>query len=173
MAGICRDKFTLLAFSSSVKVFFRICEYRFLLEMPMKGDVTRRINALLEEKGIKSSALCQAIGVNTSTLSTWRKRGTDPDIYLLSRICEFLGTSYSYLIEGNPSQEEILTGPERDLLEAFREIPDDSREKFMTAFKATLQIYSLGREDERKAEKSPPHNEDPDQADPEELLQAK
>ena len=139
----------------------------------MKGDVTKRIVCLLEKKGISAAQLCRSIGVKPSTLSAWRTRETDPDAYLLPKICTFLDTSYSYLIDGEPSEYESLDDPERELLDTFRSIPEDSREKFMTAFKATLQIYSLGREDERKAEKRTDAGQDPDQEDSEELLQAK
>jgi hypothetical protein len=77
------------------------------------------------------------------------------------------------LIDGVYSEYEKLADPERELLDAFRSIPEDSREKFMNAFKATLQIYSLGREDERKVGKRTDAGQDPDQEDSEELLQAK
>ena len=139
----------------------------------MKGDVTKRITALLDQRGIKSNTFCREIGISTSTLSTWRKRGTDPDVDMLSRIREFFGASYSYLIDGSLTKEEIISDPERALLEAFREVPEDSREKFMNAFKATLQIYNLGREDERKAEATDRKDQDPVQDQPEEMLQAK
>lgn len=40
--------------------------------------ITQRILSLLEEKSLTATDLCRAIGINTSTMTNWKNRGTDP-----------------------------------------------------------------------------------------------
>lgn len=40
--------------------------------------IIHRILMLLEEKSLTAADLCRAIGINTSTMTNWKNRGTDP-----------------------------------------------------------------------------------------------
>lgn len=73
--------------------------------------ITQRILSLLEEKSLTATDLCRAIGINTSTMTNWKNRGTDPPAKMIIPICEFLGVSSDYLLTGKErsSKQDVLS----------------------------------------------------------------
>ena len=69
----------------------------------------------LDKRNLTAYALCQALGVTTSTTTTWKQRGTDPPAKHLCRICEFLGCSLEYLLTGQDSTLETKKAPSHGL----------------------------------------------------------
>lgn len=65
---------------------------------------------IMEEKGIKPIELAKTLGVTTSTVSTWKTKGTDPPVKYLARISELLNTDiYDLLgITYQKSEVEVL-----------------------------------------------------------------
>lgn len=62
---------------------------------------------LLEKKGIKPTELARTLGVTTSTVSTWKTKGTDPPIKYLARISELLQTNIYDLLEIPQQKSEV------------------------------------------------------------------
>lgn len=62
---------------------------------------------LLEDKGIKPIELAKKLGVTTSTVSTWKTKGTDPPVKYLARISELLNTDIYELLEIPHQKSEI------------------------------------------------------------------
>lgn len=90
-------------------------------------SVINRIHALLESQGKKASDLCVLLGIGTSTMSTWKKRETDPPLKYVPQICEFLNVSMEYLLTGDEKNTVAQIGnsadlstDEADLLSYFR-----------------------------------------------------
>ena len=54
------------------------------------------------------------MGINSSTFSTWKKRGVDPDVKYIPCICDILGVSIDFLLTGEdknvscPSNNPVL-----------------------------------------------------------------
>lgn len=63
--------------------------------------ITERMFTIMENKNFKSVELAAVIGINTSVISTWKKRNNNPPAEYLFRICEFLDVSLSYLVTGS------------------------------------------------------------------------
>ena len=74
--------------------------------------ITQRILSLLEEKSLTATDLCRAIGINTSTMTNWKNRGTDPPAKMIIPICEFLGCSIEYLLTGEDTGAPVVVKKE-------------------------------------------------------------
>ena len=80
---------------------------------------------LLDEKGLSQADLCKHLGINTSTMTNWKQRGTDPAAKYIIPICEFIDVSPYMLLTGNEkpldsSDEELLITYYRQLSEKHR-----------------------------------------------------
>lgn len=87
------------------------------------------ILSILKEKGLKQVDLCDYIDINTSTLTTWKNRKTDPPAKYIIRICEFLDISPYLLLTGKEknSPAEQLTADEQELITYYRKLDPKSQ----------------------------------------------
>lgn len=93
--------------------------------------VIERLLIILNEKNLKMSDLCAYIGINASTMTTWKTRNTDPPAKHLFRICEFLNISLEYLLTGeeqkkSPSSPQ-LNEDESELLNQFKKLDKEGQ----------------------------------------------
>lgn len=79
---------------------------------------------LLEKKGLKQADLCSYIHINTSTMTNWKNRKTDPPAKYIIPICEFLDISPYRLLQGKEknSSTEKLTADEQELLTYYKDL---------------------------------------------------
>lgn len=68
--------------------------------------ISQRIFYLLDTKNKKQNELSSFVGVSTSTVSAWNKRGTDPPANLIPKIAEFFEISIIYLLTGEDNEEQ-------------------------------------------------------------------
>lgn len=85
--------------------------------------ISERIYKYLEEKGMTQKEFVEKTGISQSTVSDWRRKGTNPSADKIMIICEVLDIS--------PYQ--LLSGAENDKLKAYKQveyvvIDKDSRE---------------------------------------------
>lgn len=85
-------------------------------------SIINNLLQILNEKKIKQADLCAAIHINTSTMTNWKNRNTDPPAKYIIPICEFLGISPYKLLEN-------------DIQVINKDLPDDQQR--------LLQMYSL------------------------------
>ena len=80
----------------------------------------------LNKNGLKQSDLCNYIGINTSTMTNWKNRKTDPPAKYIIPICEFLDVSPYVLLTGKEknSPADQLTDDEQRLLTYFNKLSD-------------------------------------------------
>lgn len=64
----------------------------------MKLKFYERLNELIEEKEITCYLLAKNIGVNTSTVTRWRKGIAFPTIDKVVLLCEYFGVTANYLL---------------------------------------------------------------------------
>lgn len=74
--------------------------------------ILERINQSLKEKGKSRRALCEAIGISTSTYYTWEKRSNPPDAENLAKIADYLCTTADYLLTGKEPDSGYYNDPE-------------------------------------------------------------
>ena len=101
--------------------------------------ITQRILSLLEEKSLTATDLCRAIGINTSTMTNWKNRGTDPPAKMIIPICEFLLTGIE--------QEYRCSEFESEVLSLFRSLPHDAQLEFRGELKGYIKCLKRQEED--------------------------
>lgn len=80
---------------------------------------------LCEEKGITPYRFCKDTGINSSTISTWKKKGTKCSFKLADTIARYFSVSIDYVMTGKPSLPQSgaasATDP-RDIKKKYEEI---------------------------------------------------
>ena len=94
-------------------------------------DINKRMFDTLEQRGLKYIDLANALNINKTVVSSWKKRGTPPPIEYAVRICELLGISINYLLgesdNENTGHTDITPAiahnkKENELLKMFRKL---------------------------------------------------
>ncbi|MBQ9437652.1 MAG: helix-turn-helix domain-containing protein [Lachnospiraceae bacterium] len=102
--------------------------------------VTERIYALCKEQRKKVKDVCEVLGIQTSTMSTWRSRGNNPPAEYLEQIASFLGVSIHYLVTGRELPKPKYTTPEQDeILELFAMLPENKKYEFIGELKGFIK----------------------------------
>ena len=83
--------------------------------------IIHRVLALLDDKSLKMADLCRHLGINTSTMTNWKNRETDPPARFIAPICEFCGCSYEYLLTGTESLPHDLSKELKGYLKRYQE----------------------------------------------------
>lgn len=60
---------------------------------------------LCEERGITPYRFCKDTGVNSSTISTWKKKGNECSAKTAKAVCEYFKVSMDYLMKGEEKEE--------------------------------------------------------------------
>lgn len=91
--------------------------------------ISQRIFEELKKQGKKQKDLAVYIGLSTSAVSDWKKKGTNPAAENLSIIADFLNISIEYLLTGKEksSPTVTLTADEHELLQYFKKLSDKSK----------------------------------------------
>lgn len=108
--------------------------------------ICERMFQELERRNLTAYGLCQAIGVGTSTTTTWKARNTDPPAKHIATICEYLDCSVEYLLTGQepqgtkkePTQE--MTPDELEMLELFRALPYKEQQRAIGRLQTLVEI---------------------------------
>ena len=108
--------------------------------------ICERMFQELERKNLTAYGLCQAIGVGTSTTTTWKTRNTDPPAKHIYNICEYLGCSVEYLLTGqgpqatkkDPTRE--ISPDELEMLELFRALPYKEQQRAIGRLQTLVEI---------------------------------
>lgn len=114
--------------------------------------VIERIIELLDKKALKASDLCRFIGINTSTMTNWKNRGTDPPAKFIVPICEFLNVSCEFLLTGKEkSNIHEISNNDIEWLSLIHRLPEKKCDEFKERIKGYLECY----EESVAAEKAP------------------
>ena len=63
-------------------------------------NMITRIEKMLNEQGIKMSTMLADLDIPSSTFSTWKKKGSDPDLKSVIKLANYLGVSMDYILTG-------------------------------------------------------------------------
>ena len=101
--------------------------------------VIDRILNILNEKNIKAVDLCRYIGINTSTMTNWKNRGTDPPAKLIIPICEFLDVSCEFLLTGTEKQTNFISLDDIEWLSLIHQLPPEAQYEFRGELKGYIK----------------------------------
>lgn len=104
--------------------------------------IIERILALMKEKNIKIKDIANLLSINTSVVSTWKKRKTDPPAEYLYRICDFLDVSLEYIYTGKDShQNEVnLSEDEKCILTLYNQLNERNKIKLEGYIEGLLSL---------------------------------
>lgn len=102
--------------------------------------ISERIYKYLAEKGMSQIEFANRTGISQSTISDWRRKGTNPSSDKIMIICEVLGISPSELLTGVESKlqnksEEVdyivvdKESTEYHLIESYRTLDKDAKKR--------------------------------------------
>lgn len=92
--------------------------------------ISERMFLIMQNKGIKATALAEKLNVNKSVISAWKSRGTDPPSEYLIYICELLEVDI-YTLLG--AEEKKLTETEQELIKYFRNCNEGNKQIILNA----------------------------------------
>ncbi|MCI9253691.1 MAG: bacteriophage CI repressor [Lachnospiraceae bacterium] len=96
--------------------------------------------SILDSKSLKMSDLCRYLNINTSTMTNWKNRGTDPPAKYIVPICEFLNISCEHLLTGKATP--ISTGfsvDDTEWLSLIHQLPPTAQHEFKGEIKGYLK----------------------------------
>lgn len=93
------------------------------------SDFVDRIDEKLKEKNLKRAALCDELGLSSTSLTDWKRRGTIPAGDVCLKIADFLQVSFSWLVAGEEDSTVILSDDKKELLKMWGEISEHDREE--------------------------------------------
>ena len=103
--------------------------------------IIHRVLALLDDKSLKMADLCRHLGINTSTMTNWKNRETDPPARFIAPICEFCGCSYEYLLTGTESLPHDLSKEDSEWISLIHQLPPEAQIEFRGELKGYLKRY--------------------------------
>lgn len=71
-------------------------------------NMITRIEKMLNEQGIKRSTMLADLDIPSSTFSTWKKKGSDPDLKSVIKLANYLGVSMDYMLTGEKGNIQKL-----------------------------------------------------------------
>lgn len=89
--------------------------------------ISQRVFDELKKQGKSQKDLAAATGISTSTISSWKKHGTNPLADSIYPIAVFLSISTEYLLTGQEQQKSSLpelTENEQAIVKVFKELTD-------------------------------------------------
>lgn len=95
---------------------------------------------ILGSKNKRQTDLCSYLGINTSTMTNWKNRNTDPPSKYIIPICEFLDVTPYYLLTGE-EKSPSLPDDELELLKYYKELPDREQQRLIGRASALAEVY--------------------------------
>ncbi len=102
-------------------------------------DFVDRIDEKLKEKNLKRVAMLEDIGVDTSIMTAWKKRGTIPSGDVCLKIARYLDVSPEWLLGGEERKggEAVLSEEEKSILRQFKNLTEEQK----STLSALLEHY--------------------------------
>ena len=88
--------------------------------------------------------LCRYLEINTSTMTNWKNRNTDPPVKYIVPICEFFGISYEFLLTGkerNTAIQNLFSKEDSEWLSLIHRLPEKKQIEFKSKMEGYLECY--------------------------------
>lgn len=112
-------------------------------------EIIERISELLVERDKTAKDLCKVLDIQTSTMSTWKVRKTDPPARYMPAIADFFCVSLDYLLTGEERTATVIEQPviqkpqlsanDKELLDLFHKLPIKKQYEFIGEMKGFLR----------------------------------
>lgn len=86
--------------------------------------------------------LCRYLGINTSTMTNWKQRGTDPPAKYIAPICEFLGVDCELLLTGEKKSFPYVSSEDAEWLFLIHQLPPEAQYEFRGEIKGYLKCLN-------------------------------
>lgn len=107
--------------------------------------ISEKIFELILRNGVTQKEFSEETGISQSTISDWKRKGTNPSADKILKICEVLKvTPYELLGENEIERKAVdlemcaANTEEKMILEGFRNLPDRKKERIL-GYMAALQ----------------------------------
>ena len=97
--------------------------------------ISEKIFELILRNGVTQKEFSEETGISQSTISDWKRKGTNPSADKILKICEVLKVTPYELLGENEIER---TAEEKMILEGFRNLPDRKKERIL-GYLAALQ----------------------------------
>ena len=107
--------------------------------------ISQRVFDELKKQGKSQKELAAATGISTSTISSWKKHGTNPLADSIYPIAVFLSVSVEYLLTGKVQQKSStpeLTENEQTIIKVFKELTDTQQGEIIGRAKVMAELNS-------------------------------
>ncbi|VXC76835.1 Helix-turn-helix domain-containing protein [Enterobacterales bacterium 8AC] len=98
----------------------------------------KRLNELLELKGISKAEMARMIDVSPQTVNNWFARGAISKSSAL-KLSETLGVSVAWILGENVEENSGLAPDEIELLNLYRQLPGPEQRNMLAVFGARLK----------------------------------
>lgn len=101
----------------------------------------KKLEFLLDKKGLTASALARELNFSAGTLHAWKTGEYTPKMDKIKRICKYFGVPLSYFIqEENTEKKEVLNSSDAELIEAFNKLTPDMQKQIKGLVRSTLEL---------------------------------
>jgi repressor LexA len=105
-----------------------------------KEIFSRNLLYYLERKGKSQREVAEAIGVSTSAFNEWATGRKYPRIDKIEKLANYFRIQKSDLIEDKkPTDEQMLTDAEKQLLSLFRQVPEEMQDVVLEMIQVSLK----------------------------------
>ena len=96
--------------------------------------ISQRIFNVMEQKHLKQSDLAKYIGIASSSVTDWKKKGSIPSADKIVKISEFLNVSIDYLlgVSNEPNLKQLVSN---DNIEISKLNVDETTSQLISLFK--------------------------------------
>lgn len=101
--------------------------------------IGNRVLTLLNEKGLKQKDLADYLGTKPSTVNGWKEPNRNPSSDLIVRICEFLGTSYEFILTGTEKITHSYSSEDSEWLSLIHQLPKEAKYEFRGELKGYIK----------------------------------
>ena len=101
-------------------------------------DVLGRIRSEREKRKWTEYELAKNSEITQSTISTWYRKGLQPSVASIEKICAGLGISMSEFFNAPSTETSYLTKEEKDTLSLFRSLSPKQRKAAVNFLKSMI-----------------------------------
>ena len=111
-------------------------------------DFVLRIDSVLKKLNLKRASLCSDLGLSSTAITDWARRGTVPAGDICLKIADYLKVSAVWLITG---KEEGMSNEEKKLLMIYQKLTAIQKDTIWTLLDKWEREIEVKEEAERMA----------------------
>ncbi len=111
-------------------------------------DFVLRIDSVLKKLNLKRASLCSDLGLSSTAITDWARRGTVPAGDICLKIADYLDVSAVWLITG---EEEGMSNEEKKLLTIYQKLSAQQKDTIWTLLEKWESEIEIREDAEREA----------------------